>query len=289
MNNETVLITGASSGIGLELAKQFAQNGHPLIITARTESELQVLANDLSNTYKNKIRFIAADLNDANGASGLAEALGKENIQIDILVNNAGLGQKGKFWEIPLERDVEMINVNIAAVIVLTKAFLPQMVARGSGRILNTASIAGFMPAPTMAIYHATKAFVLSFSEAIATELKDTGVTVTALCPGATDTNFFPEADLTDSNAVQKANLMAPQEVAEIGYKALMDGERVVVAGGLNKAMAFTTRFLPEWMNAKMSETLYADAKPGDRKRQTGDVAAKYDEDHKEEGVSSST
>jgi short-subunit dehydrogenase len=276
MSNETVLITGAAHGIGLELAREFARNGHPLILTARSESELENIASDLIDEHGVQIRYIAADFNDANAAQGLADTLDQENVQIDILVNNAGLGQHGKFWEIPLERDMQMINVNIAALLMLSKSFLPKMVRRGGGRILNTASIAGFMPAPNMAVYHATKAFVLSFSEALATELKDTGVTVTALCPGATDTNFFPEAELTDTAMFQKGNVMAPQEVAKIGYEALMKGERVVVAGGINKAMVFSNRFVPEWLTTKLSEAFYTDVKPEDRKREPGDVARKY-------------
>jgi short-subunit dehydrogenase len=274
MSNELTLITGAASGIGRELARQFAANGHPLILTARSETDLNQLSEDLIAEHGVQVRFIAADLNESEGLQSLLEAVAEE--QIDILVNNAGLGQHGKFAEIPIEREIEIINVNITAALVLTRFLLPEMIARGAGRILNTASIAGFMPAPQLAVYHASKAFVLSFTEALATELHETGVTATALCPGATDTDFFPEADLTHSTIFQKGNVMAPQAVAEIGYKAVMRGERVVVAGGMNKAMAFSQRFLPEWLSSKLSDTFYSDVKPGTEKRVSGEIAAQH-------------
>jgi short-subunit dehydrogenase len=245
-----------------------------LILTARSENDLDLLAQDLIQEHGVQVRFIAADLNESEGLQSLLEAVAEE--EIEILVNNAGLGQHGKFAEIPIEREIEIINVNITAALVLTRALLPGMIARGRGRILNTASIAGFMPAPQLAFYHASKAFVLSFTEALATELKETGVTATALCPGATDTDFFPEADLTHSTIFQKGNVMAPQAVAEIGYKAVMNGERVVVAGGMNEAMVFSQRFLPEWLSSKLSDTFYSDVKPGTEKRVPGEIAAQH-------------
>jgi short-subunit dehydrogenase len=149
------------------------------------------------------------------------------------------------------------------------------MVKRGHGRILNTASIAGFEPGPLMAVYHATKAFVLSFTEAIATELEDTPVTVTALCPGPVDTDFFPKADMIDTQAFQRGPVEAPVEVAKAAYKALMEGERLVVPGGMNKVMVFARRLLPEATQAKMNEKMYQETDPAERKRERGDVAAK--------------
>src|SRR5438045_2069226 len=144
-----------------------------------------------------------------------------------------------------------MVRLNIEAVLRMTKSFLPPMLERRRGRVLNLASVAAFEPGPLLAVYHASKAFVLSFSEALSTETEDTGVTVTALCPGPTDTDFFPKADMLASRAFQKANLMAPQDVAEIGYKAVMDGERVVVAGAVNKMMVFSRHLMPESAQAK--------------------------------------
>jgi short-subunit dehydrogenase len=160
----------------------------------------------------------------------------------------------------------------------MTKEFLPKMVARGHGRILNTASVAGFEPGPLFATYHATKAFVLSFSESLATELEGTGVTVTALCPGPVDTDFFPKAEMVESRAFQEANLMAPQEVAQIAYDALMEGERKVVPGGINKAMTFARRLTPVSGQAKMNQKLYEDVDPEDHKREPGDIAREAEE-----------
>src|SRR3954465_11368024 len=182
MKNETVLITGSSSGIGMHMAHEFARNGHPLVLVAPVEAELREVAQQLKqfNGGADAI-VIPKDLEQSNAAQEIFDELKRRNIDIEILVNNAGHGQLGKFWEIPLERDLGMLRVNVEAVLRLTKLFLPAMIERKRGRILNTASIAGFEPGPGMATYHATKAFVLSLSESLATELKDSGVTLTAL------------------------------------------------------------------------------------------------------------
>lgn len=277
MNNDTVLITGASSGIGKELAREFAKHGHPLVIVAPIESELQVVASELANDYNVSVRVLAKDLTDEDAAEEIFQELERDGTQIEILVNNAGLGQRGEFWEVPFERIIEMVRLNVEAVVRLTRFFLPVMVQRGHGRILNTASIAGFEPGPTMAVYHATKAFVLSLSESLATELKEnnTGVTLTALCPGPVDTDFFPKAEMVETKAFQKGNVMAPQEVAEAAYKALIEGERIIIPGGINKAMVFSRRFLPESGQAKMNEKMYEEVEPKDIKRFPGDIEAK--------------
>ncbi|MDX1953012.1 MAG: SDR family oxidoreductase [Verrucomicrobiota bacterium] len=274
-NQELALITGAGKGIGRDLAREFARNGHRLILTSRTPADLAELAQELDTDYGIQAQIIAQDLNEENAVENIVQKVQQTGAKIDILVNNAGHGQRGNFWEIPLEKDLSMIRVNIEAVVRLTKSFLPQMLSRGSGRILNTASVAGFEPGPSLAIYHATKAFVLSFSEALATELQETGITVTALCPGPTDTDFFPKADMVDTNVFQKASVMSPQEVAKTAYTALMKGERVVVPGGMNKALVFSRRFLTEAEQAKMNEKFYAENE-GPRKRERGDV--EYDE-----------
>ena len=205
----------------------------------------------------------------------LFDAIRREAVLVDILVNNAGIGFRGRFWEIPLENQMNIVRVNIEAVLRMTHLFLPQMIRRNQGRIMNTASIAGFEPGPLLAVYHASKAFVLSFSEALATELEDTKLTVTALCPGPTDTDFFPKAGLTDTKAFQKAHVMAPQEVAELAYKGLMRGDRTVVAGGANKAMVFARRFMTEGAQAKMNQKIYERAKPTQQKRHRGDFERK--------------
>jgi short-subunit dehydrogenase len=272
MSTETVLVTGASSGIGRELARQFAKHGHPLVIVAPVQSELDAVAAALRQEYGVTVQAIAKDLEHEDAAQEIFDELAEDDIQIDILVNDAGHGQRGNFWEVSLERHISVIRLNVEAVIRLSRLFLPSLVKRGRGRILNLASIAGFEPGPLMAVYHASKAFVLSWSEALATELKDTGVTVTALCPGPVDTDFFPKAEMVETNAFQNAKVMSPQEVAEAGYDALMRGERVYVPGGMNKAMVFSRRFMSESAQAKMNEHMYDDAK--EHKRDRGDIEA---------------
>jgi short-subunit dehydrogenase len=263
--SETTLITGSSSGIGLALAREFAKHGHPLVLTSRSASELREVAAALSSTYQVEVRTIAADLEHSNAAEEIYAAVENDGLTVDVLVNNAGLGFRGKFWEIPIERDISVARVNIEAIMRLTKLFLLQMIRRHRGRIMNTASVAGFEPGPLMAVYHASKAFVLSFSEALARELEDTGVTVTALCPGATDTDFFSKANMTATRAFQKGPVMSPHEVAEIGYRGCMRGDRTVVTGGANRALVFARRILTESAQAKMNQKFYESVKPEDQ------------------------
>ena len=257
MKTETALITGSSSGIGLHLAHEFASHGHPLVLLAPVDAELQTIAAELRSRHGVSVSAIARDLELPMAAEEVFDQLQHDDVTIDILVNNAGHGFRGKFWEIPIERDVSMVRLNIEAVLRLAKLFVLPMLKRGRGRILNTASIAGFEPGPLLAVYHATKAFVLSWSEALATELEDTAITVTALCPGATDTDFFPKADMLGTRAFQGQNIMAPQDVAKAGYEALMKGELFVVPGGMNKALVAARRFLPEAAQAKLNQRFY--------------------------------
>ncbi|HKB90633.1 MAG TPA: SDR family NAD(P)-dependent oxidoreductase, partial [Opitutaceae bacterium] len=216
---------------------------------------------------------IAKNLEKDEAPGEIYEELKQQSIAIHTLVNNAGLGQRGKFWEIPLEKDLTMIRVNLEAPVRLTKLFLPPMITRGRGRILNTAAIAGFEPGPLMAIYHATKAFLLSFSESLATELEGTKISVTALCPGPVDTDFFPKADMVGTRVFQEGRVMAPQEVAKTAYDACVRGERYVVPGVANKAMVFSRRLMTELAQAKTSERMYEAVKT--RKREPGDIARK--------------
>lgn len=269
-SSETTLITGASSGIGYHLAREFAKHGHPLIVVAPVLAEVERVATEIQREFKVGVQPLAKDLSQEHAADELFAALSGSGTRVDILVNNAGLGQRGKFWENPPERDITMIRLNIEAVVRLTRLFLPPMLQRGSGRILNTASIAGFEPGPNLAVYHASKAFVLSLSEALATELDGTGVTMTALCPGPTDTDFFEKAELIDTPAFQRSNLMAPQDVAHIGYEGLMKAKRVVVAGAMNKAAVAARRLMPESAQAKKNEKLYSESDPAERKRERG-------------------
>ncbi len=273
-SNQLALITGASSGIGYHLAREFARHGHSLILVAPVLSELERVSMEIEREFQVGVQPLARDLSQEHAPGELFATLSGSNTHVDILVNNAGLGQRGRFWENPPERDILMLRLNIEAVVRLTRLFLPPMLERRHGRILNTASIAGFEPGPTLAVYHATKAFVLSLSESLATELQETGVTLTALCPGPTDTDFFDKADMVDTAAFQKANLMAPQDVAKAGYEGLMKGERVIVAGGMNKAMVAARRLLPESLQARKNEKLYEETDPAERKRQPGEKEA---------------
>ena len=273
-SNDLALITGASSGIGYHLAREFARHGHSLILVAPVLSELERVSMEIEREFQVGVQPLARDLSQEHAPGELFATLSGSNTHVDILVNNAGLGQRGRFWENPPERDILMLRLNIEAVVRLTRLFLPPMLERRHGRILNTASIAGFEPGPTLAVYHATKAFVLSLSESLATELQETGVTLTALCPGPTDTDFFDKADMVDTAAFQKANLMAPQDVAKAGYEALIKGERVIVAGGMNKAMVAARRLLPESLQARKNEKLYEETDPAEQKRQPGEKEA---------------
>jgi short-subunit dehydrogenase len=283
MKKETVLITGAASGIGLALAKEFAKHGHDLVLTSRVKEELRAVAAEITSKHNIEVGTIGGDLQQAETPQQIFEAVQRDGVAIDILVNNAGLGFRGKFWELPIEDQLSIIRVNNEAVLRMTHLFLPQMINRGSGRILNTASVAGFEPGPLLAVYHASKAFVLSFTEALAVELEDTNISVTALCPGPTDTDFFPKAGMLDTKAFQKAHVMAPQEVAEIAYKGLMRGDRTVVAGGSNKALVFARRFMTEGAQAKMNKKFYERTKAQQVKRHRGDFERKAQQKEEKE------
>jgi short-subunit dehydrogenase len=238
------------------------------------QSELDVVAAQIRSDFAVGVHAFAHDLREENSIEALFGQLAAVGLIPAIVVNNAGLGRWGHFWEIPLAEDISMIRLNIEAPVRLAKRALPLLLQRGGGRILNTASIAGFEPGPLLAVYHATKAFVLSWSEALATELADTSVSVTTLCPGPVDTDFFPKADMIDTGAFQKARVMAPQDVAAAAYAGLMAGDRVVVPGAVNKAMVFSRRILPESTQAKINEKLYQRTDPAERKRERGDLEA---------------
>jgi short-subunit dehydrogenase len=240
----TALITGASSGIGADLARLFARDGYDLVLVARREEKLHELAKELGVTAT----VIAADLSKPDAAQQIVSKLVDKSINIDVLVNNAGLGLAGPFIANDFAKDLEMIQVNIVALTQLTKLLLPGMVSRKQGRILNVASTAAFQPGPLMAVYYATKAYVLSFSEAIADELRDTGVTVTALCPGPTATGFGNVAGMEQTRLFTLMNPMSSADVAKIGYEAMKRGRRVVVTGVMNKVLVQSIRISPRWM-----------------------------------------
>ncbi|MEY2529403.1 MAG: uncharacterized protein QOJ05_1493 [Verrucomicrobiota bacterium] len=271
MNAETALITGSSSGIGLHLAHEFARHGHSLVLVAPVEAELAEIARKITAEHKVKVVVLAQDLEKENAGQEIFDELRRSATDVHILVNNAGHGYRGKSWEIPIEHDISMVRLNIEAVLRLTKLFLPPMLQRERGRILNTASVAGFEPGPLLNVYHSTKAFVLSWSEALAVELEKTGVTVTALCPGPTDTDFFTKADMIDTKAFQTASVSAPQDVAKAGYAGLMKGELFVVPGGMNKALVAARRILSEGAQAKINRSFYQEVPREDQKRERGD------------------
>jgi|SRR6516162_59333 len=235
------LVTGASSGIGADLARELAKDGHDLVLSARTVAPMNALAVELE-AYGARSAVIAADLGRPGAAAELASELETRGLQIDVLVNNAGLGGIGRFDQMEPQRISDMLLVNIVALTELTRFLLPGMVARRRGKVLMVASTASFQPGPRMAVYFATKAYVLSFGEALAYELRATGVTVTTLCPGATATNFFKTAGANDI-ALRPA--VSSADVARIGYRALKEGRRVVVTGLLNRILAVAARLTP--------------------------------------------
>ena len=238
---QTALITGASSGIGADLARLFAADGYELVLVARSEGKLQEMAKTLGV----KTTVLPIDLSRPGAAKRVFDPLVEKSINIDVLVNNAGVGTAGPFIEYDVVKDDEMIEVNIFALTELTKLLLPGMVSRKRGKILNVASTAAFQPGPLMAVYYATKAYVLSFSEAIADELKDTGVTVTALCPGPTATGFGDAAGVNQTRLFTLMKPMSSADVAKAGYEAMKRGRRVAVTGMMNRLLVQSVRVSP--------------------------------------------
>ena len=244
------LVTGASSGIGLELARQFAENGFDLLITARGEG-LASARDSLADTGA-EVTTVAADLSEKDGPAIVMGAVAASGRDLDAVALNAGFGNGGAFVDIPLDDELDLIQTNIVAVVHFAKLIVPRMIERGGGRILFTASVASLMPGPYYATYAASKAFVLSFSEALRHEVKDHGITVTALMPGPTDTHFFASADMEDT-PVGKSGKDDPAKVAADGFAALMEGKDHVVAGSVkNKLQATGAAVLSEPMKAAM-------------------------------------
>lgn len=253
--NQTALVTGATSGIGYELCKLFAWNGYNLVLVARDKARLDNLANELGRDFSVSSITIPADLSLPAAPGEIIHQLQRNSIHIDILVNNAGFNEYGPFSETDLHKELQMIQLNIASLTCLTKLLLPEMIKQKSGKILNVGSIGSFGPGPFNAVYCATKAYILSFSEAIAEELRGTGVTVTTLCPGATKTDFPRRAKMEDVKIFQ-GKLMDPKKVAELGYDALMQGKTTLVPGCTNKLTVFSLRLTPRKMVLKMAKSL---------------------------------
>lgn len=247
---ETVLITGASSGIGLELAKCFAADSSRLVLVARNTAALEALAEELRRKHKIEAIVLAADLSLRETPTRIFNELSAQKISVDVLVNNAGFGALGAFAGLPPERQMEMIQVNIAALTELTHLFLPQMIERRRGGILNVASVAGFVPGPGMAVYYATKAFVLSFTEALAAELEGRGILVNALCPGPTSTNFGKVAGSKNVKLIRVPGMSA-EAVAVEGYRAFRKGRVICVSGIQNRILTCLIRVTPRWFVRK--------------------------------------
>lgn len=260
-NRPLALVTGASSGIGADLARELARHGHDLVLTARRVEPMHALGDELK-AFGAASTVISTDLSTPGASAALAGELKSRGIVIDVLINNAGLGAGGAFHESDPVRVSEMLEVNVVALTELTRALLPAMVARRKGRVMFVASTAGFQPGPSMALYCATKAFVLSLGEAISYELRGTGVTLTVLCPGATRTEFTDVAKTGTSVLFDSpmASVMSPAEVARQGYKALAAGKRVHVCGFINKLVAASGRFSPHVISLPVTEAIL---KPG--------------------------
>ncbi len=245
----TALITGASNGIGLELARVFAREKYDVVLVARNGPRLEEIARELRPATA---QVVAVDLSRPEAPRELFAAAPRT----DVLVNNAGFGVFGKFSQSPLDDDLNMMQLNMLALVALTRLYLPPMLAARQGRILNVASTAAFQAGPLMAIYYATKAFVLSFSEAIANELRDTGVTVTALCPGPTTTSFQQRADMEDSPLLKGRHVMDARTVAEVGYQGMLAGRTIVIPGLRNQVMAASVRLVPRAVAANLARKL---------------------------------
>ena len=247
----TALVTGASGGIGEELARLFAADGHDLVLVARSRDRLARLAAELEDGHGVAARVVAADLARQQAPEEVFGELTGAGVVVDALVNNAGFGTYGLFAETDLGAELDLLQVNVVALTHLSKLFLPGMLARGRGYVLNVASTAAFQPGPLMAVYYASKAYVLSFSEALANECGGTGVLVSALCPGPTETGFVAAAGMGDSKLFDRA-VMSARDVAEAGYRGLLAGRAVVIPGLRNNLLARTVGLFPRGLVTKV-------------------------------------
>jgi hypothetical protein len=255
MSSETVLITGASLGIGYELARLFAADKSNLVLVARNREKLDQLAAELRKAHGVEVRVLVKDLADPQSPRAIFDALAAENVRVDVVVNNAGFGAVGSVAELPLERQRDMVQVNIVALTHLTRLFLPGMIERGSGGILNVGSTAAFQPGPYMAVYYASKAYVLSFTEALAEELLGTGVRVTCLAPGPTATGFAATAN-AEHRLLFKLGTADAESVARAGYRGFRRGRSLVIPGLRNKLGTVAVRFTPRLLVRKVVKRL---------------------------------
>jgi short-subunit dehydrogenase len=261
--NKYALITGGTSGIGYELAKVFAKDGYNLVIVSRSTERLSAVAAELGQEFGVQVKTIDKDLFKAGAAKEVYEQTSQWGIRVDVLVNNAGQAEYGAFAETDLNRDIDLIHLDVIALVSLTKFYLKEMVARNEGKILNLASSLAKSPTPLMAVYAASKAFVLSFTEALIREVKDTNVTLTALMPNATDTDFFHKANATDTVAYKKLTFYKPEEIAAAAYEGLMAGTDKVVPGVINKVQTFINNALPDSVVTAMTGGITAESTSG--------------------------
>ncbi|MBE9207046.1 SDR family oxidoreductase [Nostoc sp. LEGE 06077] len=258
-SKKTALITGAASGIGYELSCIFARNNYNLVLVDRNAVKLTEVSEKLQKESSILVKYIVKDLAESTAPDEIFRELQQANIQVDVLVNNAGFGTYGLFNNTNLNTELEMLQVNLVCLTHLTKLFLKDMIKQGEGKILNVASAAAFQPGPLMAVYFATKAYVLSFSEAIANELEGTGVTVTVLCPGTTASAFHERTGMADSNLVKNKKMMDAETVAQIGYDALMKGKTLVIPGLMNKFLAKIVTLVPRTLVPKIVRSMQED------------------------------
>jgi short-subunit dehydrogenase len=257
MSAEAVLVTGASSGIGWELAKLFAADKSNLVLVARKREKLEELAAQVRRENGVEVRVLAEDLTDPKSPQVIFDALAADGVEVAVLVNNAGFGAVGSVADLPLEKQLDMLQVNVTALTHLTRLFLPGMIQRGGGGIFNVGSTAGFQPGPYMAVYYATKAYVLSFTEALAEELLGTGVKVTCLAPGPTATGFAAAADM-EKKLLFRLGTADAKSVAQAGYRGFRRGKLLVIPGVMNKLGAFAGRFVPRAWPRKIAKRLQA-------------------------------
>jgi uncharacterized protein len=246
MSKQTALVTGASGGIGEDLARELAARQYNLVLVARSADKLEALGQELRQKYGIESTAIAMDLSTPDAAEQLTRELESRNLTIDVLVNNAGFGDYGEFWTLETGKTAQMLHLNITTLTMLSRALLPGMVARKRGKIMNVASTAAFMPGPLMSVYYASKNYVLALSEGLSEELAGSGVTVTALCPGPVETGFQTQAAMQDSKLLKNpSGLLSSAEVAKQGIVALERGQRVIIPGTMNQILAMLPRWMP--------------------------------------------
>ena len=254
------LVTGASTGLGREFARICARDGYDLFLVARSRPRLEALSAEIEATFKRRTVVIAQDLATPDAGQIVFDTVQNSGMPLEILINNAGFGLVGRCWELDANKQIEMLHVNVLALTELTRLFLPGFIAQRKGRIMNIASTAAFQPGPLMAVYFATKAYVVSFSEAVHNEAREFGVSVTCVCPGPTKTEFADRAGMGNSRLFKSGRTMDARDVAEQGYSAMKSGKALLIPGRMNAAMAFMARMAPLQLTASVARRLQESA-----------------------------